>query len=460
MIPNRYLQKGVVMSSRLGVGLSLVLLTVGLNAADNLEEAFKNAKTTGQVRAFYIDRTYSGKIVNNRNALAVGGSLGMETEQLNGLSVGAKFYTVNGINLHDGSRSSVGSVKYDPSLYGDDFSSYSMLGEAYLKYCFYCAGLSNSTLTIGRQKLNTPLAAADDARMLPNLFEAAVLTNTDIIDTTLVAAHVTKEAVGTFGNVYGKPSQLSLQSGYGLGYKLGTTGHFVDMGKIALGESADTDGVSAVAAIYSGIKGLKLQAWDYVAHDILNAIYLQADFGWNCLLSDSVKMKASVQYINEADIGDKLAGDVDSNYMGAKVGTTIGAVSGYVAYSTTDSSSGNQANGGIITPWGGIPAFTQGMVTRHMFLADTDTMKVAATYSLKDLGINASATAYYAEFDVGSLNTYKAGTAWTAKESGFDIKYSPSSVKNLQLRLRANYPTDFAPGVDWDEYRVIANYNF
>ncbi len=266
---------------KLGIGLSLALLTLSVNAADNLAEAFKNAKTTGQVRAFYIDRTYDGKIINNRNSLAIGGNLGFETEQFKGLSLGARFYTTNSINLHDGKRSTVGSSKYDPSLYGDGYDSYSMLGEAYLQYCFYCAGLSNTTLKIGRQKLNTPLAGADDARMLPNLFEAAVLTNTDILDTTIVAAHITKEAVGTFGNVYGKPSQLSLQSGYGLGYKLGTTGHFAKMGNIALGDDVDTDGVSAIAAIYSGIKGLKLQAWDYIAHDILNAIYLQADYGFS-----------------------------------------------------------------------------------------------------------------------------------------------------------------------------------
>ena len=445
---------------RLNVALSLALLSaVGVNAADNLEEAFKNAKTTGQVRAFYIDRTYSGKIENNRNSLAVGGNLGIETDPINGLSIGARFYTTNGINLHDGARASVGSAKYDPSLYGDDFASYSMLGEVYLQYCFYCAGLSNTTLKIGRQKLNTPLAAADDARMLPNLFEAAVLTNTDIKDTTLVAAHVTKEAVGTFGNVYGTPSQLSLQSGYGLGYKLGTTGHFAKMGNIALGDDVDTDGVSAVAAIYTGIKGLKLQAWDYIAHDILNAIYLQADYGFS--ITDDIKLKTAVQYINESDIGDKLAGNVDSQFIGAKVGTSFGGLSGYVAYSTTDSNSDTVTHGGIITPWGGIPAFTQGMVTRHMFLADTDTIKGALTYNFKELlGADVKATAYYAEFDVGSANTYKSGTAWTAKESGFDIKYNPAAVKNLHLRLRANYPTDFAPGVDWDEYRVIANYNF
>ena len=129
------------------------------------------------------------------------------------------------------------------------------------------------------------------------------------------------------------------------------------------------------------------------------------------------------------------------------------ALSGYVAYSSTGSSGTAQANGGI-------PAFTQGMVTRHMFFADTDTTKVAATYNFKESGIDVKATAYYVAFDIGSKNSYKAGQAWKAKESGFDIQYNPATIKNLNLRLRANYPTDFAPNLDWSEYRLIANYNF
>ena len=169
-------------------------------------------------------------------------------------------------------------------------------------------------------------------------------------------------------------------------------------------------------------------------------------------------MKASAQYINESEIGDSLAGNVDVNYFGIKLAATIDAFSAYAAYSTTGDSTDTVTNGGVITPWGGMPAFTQGMVTRHMFFADTDTWKVAGTYKFSDLGLKASA--YYVEFDIGSLNTYKPGQAWTATEAGFDIQYDVAAVKGLNLRLRANYPRDFAPGTDWDEYRLIANYNF
>ena len=102
-----------------------------------------------------------------------------------------------------------------------------------------------------------------------------------------------------------------------------------------------------------------LQAWDYYAHDILNAIYLQADYGWKCRLNEDVKMNASAQYINQSDVGDALAGNVDSNYWGVKLGASSGALSGYVAYSQTGDSDG-ATNGGIITPWGGMPALHKG----------------------------------------------------------------------------------------------------
>ncbi|MBN2249521.1 MAG: OprD family outer membrane porin [Campylobacterales bacterium] len=406
----------------------------------------------GQSRTFYIDRTYKGSIENNRNSLATGGYIGYTTPDFHGLSATAALYGVYGFDIHDEDAEVAGSSSYDPALYGDGFKNYLFLGEAYLNYTY-----ENTTVKVGRQRLDTPLAGADDARMLPNLFEAAVVTNSDIKDTTLIAAHITKESVGTFGNVYPttSPSLLSLaiQSGYGYGYKLGTNGEFAEMGEIALGAGNDTAGVTALAAIYKGIDGVTLQAWDYYAHDILNALYLQADIGWNCMMNDAVKMNASLQYVNQTDIGDALAGKVDSNYWGAQLGATYGNLSGYVAYSQTADSNGAE-NGGIITPWGGMPAFTQGMVTRHQFFSDTDSYKVAATYNFSDY--NVKATAYFASFDVGQSATYAAGL--DTKESGFDIIYQAS--KNLQYRFRGNFPDDFGPTYDWDEYRFIVNYNF
>jgi hypothetical protein len=135
-----------------------------------------------------------------------------------------------------------------------------------------------------------------------------------------------------------------------------------------------------------------------------------------------------------------------------------------LAYSQTSANSATDAAtaNAIITPWGGMPAYTQGMVTRHMFLAGTTASKVAATYDFKDLGANVNATLYYATFDMDANSGY--GIERTASESGFDIIYNTQAVKNLQLRLRGNLPRKFAESASgdtgWDEYRFIANYNF
>ncbi len=413
------------------------------------EESF--GTVSGQLRAFYIDRTYSGFLENNRNSLAFGGWIGYDTADWHGLTAGVKFYATEGAKLHDGPYSTASS---DPSLYGDNFENYGFIGEAYLNYKF-----GNTNIKVGRQKLNTPMAGADDARMLPNLFEAAVLSNSDIDGTTLILGHVSRMTVGTFANVY-SPGALALQGGYGLGYKKGTNGNFENMGVIAV-DGEETDGVTVGAVVYKGIEGLNLQFWDYYAHDLMNVLYLSADYGWN--VSDGVKMKASAQYIGESDVGDKLAGDVDSDFWAVKLGASAGALSGYIAYSQTGDSEGTM-NGGIITPWGGVPAYTQGMVTRHMFFSDTSTWKVAGVYKFNEaFNVNVKAVAYYATFDVGETSTYAAGVE--SSEAGFDIIYKPASIKGLNLRFRGNFPSDFTEnaageGLDWAEYRLIANYNF
>ena len=418
----------------------------------------------GQFRTYYIDRTYSGTVNNNRNSLATGGYIGYKSPDFNGLTAAVAAYGVYGFNIHEVDSDSGDTNSYDPSLMGRDGDNYAFIGQAYINYKF-----DNTNIKVGRQRLDTPLAGADDARMLPNLFEAAIVSNTDIEDTTLILAHITRETTGTFSNIYDDGYGLGFASGYGAGTTLAQSGDFVNVGTVALGYndfnndgSTDnkTDGVTAGAVIYKGFDGVTLQAWDYYAHDILNAVYLQADYGWKCLLNENVKMNASAQYIGQSDVGGSLAGNVDSDYWGVKLGANLGALSAYAAYSQTGESDGT-TSGGIITPWGGMPAFTQGMVTRHQFFSDTDSWKVAGTYKLNALlGADVKASVFYTEFDIGATNSYDYGTAWTASESGWDIQYNVASVEGLNLRARANYPRDFKNGLDWDEYRLIVNYNF
>ena len=441
-----------------------LLTTSSVNAAEDLSSMFSEGKVSGQIREFSISRSmdYSNPASKDytREANAIGGKLKFETADYKGLSFGTAFYTTNGI-FNDSDKEDY--TKVDPTLLGKDNGNYSILGEAYLQYKY-----GNTTFKGGRQKLDTPLAGSDDARMLPNLFEAYLLINTDIPDTTLIAGHVTKFAQGTFGRAY-NGGILAATGGYSATDSRDRVGKFENMGTYAIGES--TSGVSVVSATYTGIEGLKVQLWDYYAHDILNAVYGQVDYSWKCALSDSVKPFVAAQIISEDEVGDKLLknlggnGNIDSLYWGAKLGFKVENFTTYIAYSETTENSDTDAGyaNAIITPWGGMPAFTQGMVTRHMFLAGIDATKLAASYNWKAFGPDLSTTVYYADFDMAKNNGYTFGDA---SEVGFDVIYKPSFVKNLSLRVRGNFADDFHVAnttgytTGWDEYRFIANYNF
>lgn len=477
--------------------LRIFVLVIGLSslatqAADIPKWDDKvHGKISGQWRTFYVDRTYTGSaFMNNRNALNTGGWVGYDSPDWRGLGIGAKIYGVTPFEIHDGPRT---SSNYDPSLFGSGFESYAYIGELYFNIALQNTGsfLDKTAIKVGRQRLNTPFISADDARILPNLFEAAMVTNKSLPDTTLTLGHVWKEGVGTFANVYRVPGSnratilsdaaLAIHSGYGIGYVEGTNGHFRNMGIIALGndEALKIAGVTVVSLIYKGIPGLTFQVWDYYAHDFLNTIYLQADYKktLSVFYDKNITIGLSGQLISQTEVGSittdaanflnaatdaNFPSDINGFYWGLKLSAAYQDFNVYVAFSGTNEDENTLLGGGIISPWGGMPAFTQGMVTRHQFFPDTTAFKVGTGYNFANLILNqfgarvpVTAAGYYTNFNFASLIN---GSDITAKEYGFDIIYQ--ATQELQLRLRANYTRNFDQNIDWDEYRLIMNYNF
>ncbi|MCJ7764623.1 MAG: OprD family porin, partial [Thiovulaceae bacterium] len=308
------------------LSLASIVAISGLQAAEDLSSMFSEGKASGQIREFSIIRNYKFSADDDftRKANAIGGYLKYETAALYGLTLGSAFYTTNGFYLQSSKET---NKAVDPTLLGPDNEDYSILGEAYLQY-----KRGNTTFKGGRQKLNTPLAGADDARMLPNLFEAYMLSNTDIPDTTLVVGQIMRFAQGTFGRAYNadptSPANqiLAATGGYSAVDSRNQVGSFENMGSYAVG--THTDGVSVASATYTGVKGLKVQLWDYYAHDILNAVYGQVDYSMQV---GAVKPFVAGQFIKEDNVGDNLLknmnpgsdGKIDSLFWGVKAGMTI-----------------------------------------------------------------------------------------------------------------------------------------
>lgn len=456
------------MKREIALGLSTLMAAATVNAADSLEAMFSEGKVSGQIREFSIGREYVYTDSTKdfyRKANAIGGHLKYETAAFSGLSLGAAFYTTNGfLDNHP-----TGDKTFDPTLLGVNNQGYSILGEAYLQY-----SRGNTVFKGGRQVLNTPMAGTDDARMVPNLFEAYLLINKDLPDMTIILGQVNRFAQGTFGRVYSNANLqnqvLSVTSGYSFVDPDNQVGDFVNMGTYAVGKN--TSGVSVGSITYTGVKNLKVQAWDYYAYDLLNAVYADTSYSWTCLLTDSVKPFAAAQIIKENSVGDKYAGEIDSLYWAGKFGFKVANFTVYGAYSQTTANEKDDSplKHAIVTPWGGMPAYTQGMVTRHMFLAGTKAAKAYGGYDWNSLGLNLSTGFYYASFDVDEgvnsdsspTNGYTYGDA---SEWGLDFIYYPEYVKNLQVRFRGNFPSKFYTAADgstvgWNEYRFILNYNF
>ena len=397
-------------------------------AADDLAGAFKEASYSGEIRAMYIN-------IDNDNGtdgkgFAAGGNLGFETAPINGISVGARFYTTHDFGWYDSDEiSQTGLVD------GDD--SYSILGQAYIKGKF-----GNTTLVLGRQQLDTPLAGSDDIRIVPNLFEAYTLINTDLPDTTIVLSHVTKmSGWDSLADDITKFRPMSDAAG--------------------VGGIAPDEGVTAGGIIYNGIENLSLQAWDYYAHEVLNAIYLQADFNGKGLLGDDIDVNAALQYYTESDKGKVSDAGVTIDYYvwGAMVNATHSSGLGLtLAYNKVSDDDSVHTFGA----WGGYPEFAVADETWYNSLGnmrDASSFKIALDYDFSSSNIEGlSATIAYVNFDLE--DKYNGNTNLDTDVFDLLVSYDVAQIKNLSLGATYENVDSEDNSLDKDVFKFAAYYSF
>lgn len=461
-------------NTKLKHGVDAKVITKSANSVDDLSTMFSEGKTSGQIRMFYLNREYQGgafqgaTVAAHRDVTTLGGHLKFETAKLNGFNMAMALYTVQDLGIE-------AEKLKEPAMLGSGNKSYSILGEAYLGYDFDALG-SKTKAKIGYQRYNSPMMGSDDVRTIPTTFRAYKFVNKDIAGTTIQIAHVDSIAYGTFGNVYLSNNDGTRKNGGLLAATSGysavksTIGEYHNMGVAAVGRT--TAGVTNIGVKYKA-KNFHVKVSNDYAWDLYNTLYVDTGFSMNGFFAQAQAIKQNSvggEYMKNVatPLGYSDAGSIDSLFMAMKVGVKYAGLTAYAAYSAVGANSAtdklkNPFQNAIVTQFGGSPSFTQGMVTRHQFLAGTKATKVAAAYNFKENGINLSTAVYYVSFDMDGNSGY--GLARTATEPGFDIKYYPASVKKLQLRFRGNFPRKFAEetiGKDkgWDEYRLIANYNF
>ena len=280
------------------------------SALDNAFSTYKSAKVSGQVRLGYINQDSDDKSTDANN-MATGGYLKFETGELNGFSAGAAFYTTHRMSKNN--AQDVATNLFNQT----DGDGFSLLGEAYIK-----AHRNSTTLVLGRQMIDTPFADSDDIRMIPNLFEAYVLTNTDVEDTTLTAAYIKKWA----------------------GVDAPTQEVFEDL-------NAAGDGTIMLSAIYSGIENSEISAWYYNVDEMTDIVYLEGSTELS--LNENLILALSAQYANFSEDGASL---IDGNVYGLSADLRIESVGVNLMAAYNGSSSDNTKS--VINGFGGGPYMT------------------------------------------------------------------------------------------------------
>ena len=152
--------------------LPILITTLTINA-----NIFEEIKTSGYLRATY--EIHAVKESDTFKDGAIGGKLHIETGTYEGILLGTSFYTSNAL----GSDDNQGLVPFR----GEVANSYAIVGEAYIQGIW-----GNTLVKIGRQEIDTPFVQVDDIGIVPNTFEAYILENKDLTDTTLFLGQIQK----------------------------------------------------------------------------------------------------------------------------------------------------------------------------------------------------------------------------------------------------------------------------
>jgi hypothetical protein len=255
--------------------------------------ALDNVKVSGDAKLFYStnDEGTNGLFDRTSSAADTAIRLGATGDLTKGVSFGASVTGLSTLGLENNLVNNTWSGAH-PYTGANPLNNRPNVNDtAWVNEAWLAATLGKTTAKIGRMELDTPLAFSEKWSIAANSFDAAVLINQDLPDTTLVGAWVGKgNGANAVGSVPGAGAYANT-NGLGIDGILAEKGAFSTFAK---------NGAYAAAAVNNSLKFLTAQAWYYNVVDVADAYWLQAD--WDCQLVKGVKVGA--QY---ADMSPKGA---------------------------------------------------------------------------------------------------------------------------------------------------------
>ncbi len=446
------------------IKIALLMLSTALLATsevDTFSEVFSEAKTSGNIKYYYIqtdkDNTYSQTADTSANANSLGGQLSFKTASLHGFRAAATFMTTNPFLL-DGAVDTSIIGKDNGARGGNAEEGFSVLGEGYLAYSY-----TDFDFLYGRKVIKTPLIHAKEVRMLPSAVEGAFATYTIDKQGLFTLAYIDK-------------------------FKQRTSSRFINMQAHALGTNIEAvTGSKTGGVVMAGVdykrESYSFKVYDYFAQDFMNSLYLDTTYKINI---SNVKLTLAVQYINQKSVGNaeknlakigSLTGAkaISSNAFGLKAVATLKSAKVTLAYSNVLRD--EKSHDSLVLPWDGTPLFTNMITSNDLFQSIYgSSLKSDSIYIGGSQGVK---FAYNQKFDSFGLDGFSTSLSYlyttndrvgfTNAQQDYNFVLAYKMDKVFSVALKGIWVTDNT-GASADgrvnqlkllsQYRVIANYKF
>jgi len=370
--------------------------------------------TKVQLRAGYINNQANGEL--SYSAFALSGHAHLYTKRYYGIKLGTSLYAVERFNQQT-------DDKLNPDFFDPEGNSFATIVEAYID-----AKWGKTDIKLGRQILDTPHMDSDDIRMMPNYFNAYRITSKNIAYLTLEAGLVDKMA----------------------GWENGVdSSKFVNIGDV-LEVDSQIDGIYFASAIYDGFENLSLSLWLYKYEDIANLLYAEAIYDYQ--LSKERSLSVGVQYDSSKEIGKALLGEQNSNTIGISIELILNDWDIAALFAYNHESSANGASG--LSLGGG--AFFTSMEDQTLDAMESagEAWVVGIGYKGDKIGVEGlSLGLAFGSFHADHRSNYDT------TEVDAVIEYELNEKLAITLAY-ANIDDKTNINNDFDQLRVIANYNF
>ena len=439
--------------------LGIFMLSTALLATpevNTLSEVFSEAKTSGNVKYYYIqtDKDRENGTDTSAYANSLGGQLSFDTASLYGFSSGVTFMTTNPFLLGPNVDTSI--IGKDNGVRGGDAeAAFSVLGEGYLAYKYKDLGIS-----VGRKVIKTPLVHAKDVRMLPSAVQ------------------------GAFAQ-YSINDKSKIEIAYLDKFKHRTSDRFINIVNHALGTNTEAiTGSSTGSVVMAGVEyqqdAFTLKTYDYHSSDFMNSFYIDGTYKHQF---NDFNVLFGAQYVNQVSIGNAdeyfknnvgaYAGAINSNALGAKIGINLSSAKFTLAYSNVLKKSGSHDS--LVMPWDGTPLFAKALTSNDLFQSlYGNGLSADSTYIGGSQGVS---LAYLQKYDSLGLDGVSSQLVYmnvqndkfTKDQQDFNVILGYEYAKAFSFALKGvlvqNSSSSSTDGTvsqlqQLTQYRVIANYKF